>query len=54
MGTRRNDDAKYTEGGGNNHLNKNICKNMDLSKYTRYKILVPHHNGNVNLTGVYG
>ena len=54
MGSRRNDDAKYTESGGNDHLTKDTCKNMELSKYTRYRILVPHNNGNVKLTGVHG
>ena len=27
---------------------------MELSKYTRYTILVPHHNGNIKLTGLHG
>ena len=54
MGSRRNDEAKYTEGGGNEHLTKNIYENQDLSKCTRYRILVLHNNGNVKLTGVDG
>ena len=28
--------------------------NLELSKHTRYRILVPRNNGNVKLTGVYG
>ena len=47
--SRCNHDAKYTEGGGNHHLTKNICTNMELIKYTQYRILVPHNNGNVKL-----
>ena len=47
-----NDDAKYTEGGGNEYRIKNIRENMELSKYTGYSILVPHKNGNFKLTGV--
>ena len=55
MGSRRNDDAKYTEGGGNDHLINNIyVKHMELSKYTRYIILVPRNNGNDKLTVVHG
>ena len=54
MGSRRNDEAKYTEGGGNDHLTKNIHENMKLSNHTRYRILVSHNSGNVNLTGVDG
>ena len=54
MGSCRNDDAKYIEGGGNDHLTKNTRGNMDLSKYNWYRILVPHNNGNVKLTGVDG
>ena len=55
MGSLRNDDAKYTEGGGNDHLINNIyVKHMELSKYTRYIILVPHNNGNVKFTVVHG
>ena len=27
---------------------------LELSKYTRYRILIAHNNGNVNLTGVDG
>ena len=52
VGSRRNDSAKYTEGGGNNHLTKNLRENLDLIKYTQYRILVPHNNINFNLTGV--
>ena len=54
VGSRHNDNAKYTEGGGNYHLTKNIRENMELSKYSWYGILVPHNNGNFNLTGVDG
>ena len=53
-GSRRNNDAKYTEGGGNNCLTKNICENLELSKYIWYIILVPHNNGNFKLTEVDG
>ena len=28
MGRRRNDNAKYKEGGGNDHLTKNIRENF--------------------------
>ena len=49
-----NDKSKYIEGVGNDHLIKNICENMELSKYTQYRILGPHNNGNVKLTGVDG
>ena len=50
VGGSRNDDAKYTEGGGDDHLI--YMETMELSKYTLYRILVPHNNGNANLTGV--
>ena len=52
MGSRSNDEYKYTEGGDNNHLTKNIHENLELSKYNQYIILVPHNNGNVKLTRV--
>ena len=35
-------------------LPKIYVKNMELSKYNQYRILIPHNNGNVNLTGVGG
>ena len=35
-------------------LPKILVENMELSKYTWYRILVPHDNGNVKLTGVDG
>ena len=35
-------------------LPKIHLENMELSKYTQYRILVPHNDGNVNLTGVDG
>ena len=35
-------------------LPKIYVNNLDLIKYTRYRILVPHNNGNVKLTGVDG
>ena len=54
MGSRRNDDAKYTEGGDNDHITKNLRKNIELSKYNRYKVLVPHNNEHVKITGVDG
>ena len=54
MGSRRNDDAKNIEGNGNDHLTKNICENIELIKYTEYRILVPHNNGNIKLAGVDG
>ena len=52
MGIHHNDEAKYTESGGNDRLTKNIHENMKLSKHTRYSILVPHNSGNVKLTEV--
>ena len=33
---------------------KILLENMELSKYTRYRILVPQNNGIVKLTGVDG
>ena len=54
MGSLCKYNTKYTEGVGNDHLTKNIRENMELSKYTRYRILVPHNNGNVKLTGLDG
>ena len=54
MGIRRNDDVKYIGGGGNVQLTKNTRENIELGKYNRYGILVPHNNGNVKLTGVDG
>ena len=35
-------------------LPKQLVKNMDLRKYTRYISLVPHNYGYVKLTGVDG
>ena len=54
MVRRRNADAKYTEGGGKDHLTKNIRENLELSKYIQYRIVVLHNNGNVYLTGLDG
>ena len=33
-------------------LPKIYVENMELGKYTRYRILVPHNNVNIKLTGV--
>ena len=52
VGSCCNDEAKYTEDSGKNHLTKNIRKNMEVSKYTQCRILVPHNNVNANITGV--
>ena len=35
-------------------LPKLYVKNLELSKYTRYRILIPYDNINVHLTGVNG
>ena len=35
-------------------LLKIYVKNLELSKYTQYRNLVPHKNGNINLKGVNG
>ena len=35
-------------------LSNIYVENLELSKYTRYIVLVPHNNGNINLTGVDG
>ena len=54
MEVRRNDDAKYTEGSGNDHLTKYIRKNIELSKYTWYRIFAPHNNVNFKIIVVDG
>ena len=36
------------------NLSKIYVENLELSKYPWYRILVPHNNGNIKLTGVYG
>ena len=54
VGSHCNDNAKYTEGGGNDHLAKNIRENLELSKYTWSRILVPYNIGNFKIMVVDG
>ena len=49
VGSRLNYNTKYKEGGCDDHLTKIYVENLDLSKYTQYRILVPQNNGNVKL-----
>ena len=36
------------------NLTKTYVENLELNKYTRYKIFVPYNNRNFKLTGVDG